>query len=77
MLQNLHDTLDTRQSKTRAVKVQISRADPSSAISWNLVAIGFCLSAFGGMHVLILIFFLVVWLASWVALWPQPCWAAD
>eukprot|EP01127_Copromyxa_protea_P020193 TRINITY_DN670_c0_g1_i2.p1 TRINITY_DN670_c0_g1~~TRINITY_DN670_c0_g1_i2.p1 ORF type:complete len:653 (-),score=97.63 TRINITY_DN670_c0_g1_i2:3-1961(-) len=44
---NLQDSLDTRQSKTQAVKVSISRADSSSAISWDTVAIGFCLSLFG------------------------------
>lgn len=45
---NLHDSLDTRQSKTMAIKVHISRTDPTRAISWNLIAIGFALSLFGG-----------------------------
>lgn len=45
--QNLHDSLDTRASKTSAVKVKLHRADPTHAISKNNILIGLALSVFG------------------------------
>eukprot|EP01130_Rhizamoeba_saxonica_P014410 TRINITY_DN6293_c0_g1_i1.p1 TRINITY_DN6293_c0_g1~~TRINITY_DN6293_c0_g1_i1.p1 ORF type:complete len:1033 (-),score=164.52 TRINITY_DN6293_c0_g1_i1:42-3140(-) len=44
---NLQDSLDTRRSKTAAVKVKLERSDQTKAINWNIVAIGSLLAAFG------------------------------
>lgn len=45
---NLHDSLDTRTSKTKAVKVKLDRADPSRPLSLSIVLVGVGLSLFGG-----------------------------
>eukprot|EP01125_Pyxidicula_operculata_P017807 TRINITY_DN6288_c0_g1_i1.p1 TRINITY_DN6288_c0_g1~~TRINITY_DN6288_c0_g1_i1.p1 ORF type:complete len:684 (-),score=67.92 TRINITY_DN6288_c0_g1_i1:50-2053(-) len=47
--QNLHDSLDTRASKTVAVKVKLDRSDPTQSVSWDLVLVGSLLGVFGGM----------------------------
>eukprot|EP00727_Mastigamoeba_balamuthi_P014759 m51a1_g9909 hypothetical protein (1044) ;mRNA; r:99120-103292 len=43
---NLQESLDTRRSKTQAVKIEIERAT-HAGISWPLILIGILLSAFG------------------------------
>lgn len=45
---NLHDSLDTRKSKTVAVKIEIERFDPTSSFSWSTVGIGLSLAVLGG-----------------------------
>eukprot|EP01126_Amoeba_proteus_P055936 TRINITY_DN6974_c0_g1_i18.p1 TRINITY_DN6974_c0_g1~~TRINITY_DN6974_c0_g1_i18.p1 ORF type:complete len:621 (-),score=103.89 TRINITY_DN6974_c0_g1_i18:126-1988(-) len=45
---NLQSSLDTRQSKTKAVEVKLTRDDPTQNISWNSVYVGIVLSLFGG-----------------------------
>uniref|UniRef100_A0A6B2KXH2 ABC3 transporter permease C-terminal domain-containing protein n=1 Tax=Arcella intermedia TaxID=1963864 RepID=A0A6B2KXH2_9EUKA len=46
---NLHDALDTRKSKTMAVKIKLERADPTKSISIQVVVIGGGLALFGAM----------------------------
>ncbi len=46
---NLHDSLDTKHNKTKAVQIDVERADQGGNVSWTIVVIGMGLAAFGGI----------------------------
>jgi ABC-type antimicrobial peptide transport system permease subunit len=46
---NLHDSLDTKHNKTKAVQIDVERAEQGGNVSWTIVVIGFGLAAFGGI----------------------------
>jgi hypothetical protein len=44
---NLSDSLDTRHSKTQAVKIDISRSEDRKGFSWPVVLLGIGMAGYG------------------------------